>query len=113
MFYNLFIKNHEAVIISDNDTTFEVEQKLLKRGFQYVWDSAPTYETAKDYAQNFYKAYTKEDAPYGICRICENVPALSLAKGSIYIPEAQLRPRPYKGYICEQCGEMIDNIQWH
>lgn len=110
--YDVYVKGHNAKIVSNDENSFYNEQKLLKKGYEHIWDSAPTIEKAKEYAKEFYIAYTEEDSPFGMCRICNNIPASGMVKGTRYVPEVNIKPMPYKGYVCEQCAGNLEYIQW-
>jgi len=110
--YNVYIRNHDAKIIPDNEISFNKEQALIKHGWQHVWDSAPSIEKAKEYAQEYYRAWVKEDQPYGICRLCEEIPASGMVKGVRFTPEINAKPMAYKGYVCEQCAGGLKDVQW-
>lgn len=112
-FYYLFVKNQHAIILPESEVTFELEQKLLKKGYEIVWDSAPTIEKAEEYALNELDqaAWTTKDAPHGVCRICNLAPATGIYAGRVYSYYTD-SIRYYRGYVCEQCANSFEDGKW-
>lgn len=106
-FYNLFIKNHgkdyagyhqglEAFIIEDSKLTFKKQEKLLIDGFKLISDSMLSYETAEQFANEFYDAHIHH------CVLCDKHTQTHHIKGRRY-NNAHERFLVFNGYVCDIC----------
>lgn len=100
IYYTVFVK-HNVVKLVSSRAPFSQYEKLVKEGWQEVWDSAPSKKAAYWYAWKEYGALP--DYKEGItCVNCGLAPARLMFKGKRWHDDFQ-RYFPFKGRICLGC----------
>jgi hypothetical protein len=105
--FALYVRGTRSLAVPE--PSFAQHERLLRRGFEEIWDSAPTEQKAYDYAADFYGAFP---AGRRACRHCLlediNPPAEGEHVRGRFWSDAHGRHIIFNGYLCGQHRQQLE-----